>query len=464
MEKLITLSLFFIFSVYGITPENIFLNEETSIEKIFYLHNAQLQLPQAVPLAPSSTFDNLMLSTHTKIDPLFFVPPYLITSVKFWFEIYSLYDLEQVVIHDRDRHAIKYDALNFAGLHNSIINRFVRYDLQDQLVIERVKEIKVALPFVLTNPNNNPITAKLITDFSAQNIAIPKSKKERKTFINNLVENVRAQSGQKNSVHQALQNLSPFYPSILKIFETLEAPKELIAIPIVESSFNIQAISKASAIGPWQFIKQTGKSFLLINDREDGRLNPLLSTLAAIHLLKQNFKMLKSWEFAITAYNVGPDHVVRAKKLIPPEMHTLEHLFDKYNNPEIGFASQNYYSEFLAMVYVIFNRDVFFPDLAIDPKDTLNSTIFSPYLTLCSFVPNKTIKVLTGSNVSSSSEYAKNNNHLLFPDKSYPRGTIFFSRNSLTSKRFLKITDDQMKNIFPLKWNLLVSGKKCIKD
>ena len=351
MEKLIFFSFFILSSSFGLLPENIFLNEEVIVEKMFY--DEKLRKSPPAPISPSSHFLEILDVTKQKIDPAFQVPAYLISSVKFWFDIYSTYSPEQVVIHDRDLHQIIYDALNFTGLHDSVLNRFVRYDLQEQLVQDRIKEIKLAIPFYLTNPRTNPVSAKLATDLLRFNIAVPKTQKDKRQFVNSLIERVRAQSGQRDSVYSAIERMAPFYSTLSRLFFLMEAPRELLAIPFVESSFNTSAVSRASAIGPWQFIKQTGKSFLPISEREDGRLNPILSTIAGIHLLKQNFKMFRRWEFAITAYNVGPDHIIRAKKRIPVQQQTLEHLFDKYNNPQIGFASQNYFSEFFDRDYTL---------------------------------------------------------------------------------------------------------------
>ena len=88
-------------------------------------------------------------------------------------------------------------------------------------------------------------------------------------------------------------------------------PKEIFYLAMIESGFIIRAKSRAGAVGPWQFIKGTGKRFgLKINAYVDERLDPIRATQAAIRYLKSLHKVFNSWELAFAAYNSGESRVM----------------------------------------------------------------------------------------------------------------------------------------------------------
>lgn len=88
-------------------------------------------------------------------------------------------------------------------------------------------------------------------------------------------------------------------------------PKELFYLAMIESGFIIRAKSHAGAVGPWQFIKGTGKRFgLSINSYVDERLDPIRATQAAIRYLRSLHQVFNSWELAFAAYNSGESRVM----------------------------------------------------------------------------------------------------------------------------------------------------------
>ncbi len=90
-------------------------------------------------------------------------------------------------------------------------------------------------------------------------------------------------------------------------------PSELKYLSIIESGLNPRAVSRASAVGLWQFMSFTGKYFGLNNDWYiDDRMDPEKSTEAACRYLKQLHTMFGNWELALAAYNSGPGTVKRA--------------------------------------------------------------------------------------------------------------------------------------------------------
>jgi membrane-bound lytic murein transglycosylase D len=156
-------------------------------------------------------------------------------------------------------------------------------------------------------------------------------------------------------------------------------PRELVALPHVESSFNTRAYSKVGAAGMWQFMRSTGRRFLRIDNAIDERLDPYRSTEAAARFLEQNYIVLGSWPLALTAYNHGPGGMRRAKEQLGTS--DIVTIVRKYNSRSFGFASRNFYVAFLAALEIDSNPEKFFGRIRRDPADT------SIVLELPSFMP-----------------------------------------------------------------------------
>lgn len=107
---------------------------------------------------------------------------------------------------------------------------------------------------------------------------------------------------------------SPYLHFILDEIEAKEIPGELALLPIVESAFLPQAISKSKAAGLWQFMPATGRFFgLKQNWWYDGRRDIYTSTQAATTYLKQLSDVFNDdWFLALAAYNAGKGNIRKA--------------------------------------------------------------------------------------------------------------------------------------------------------
>jgi membrane-bound lytic murein transglycosylase D len=68
---------------------------------------------------------------------------------------------------------------------------------------------------------------------------------------------------------------------------------------------------------------------------------------------------------AITAYNHGREGMARAVAQVGSS--DLAEIIRKYQSPTFGFASKNFYAEFLAALEVVKERESHFPDLEYHP-------------------------------------------------------------------------------------------------
>jgi len=160
----------------------------------------------------------------------------------------------------------------------------------------------------------------------------------------------RAQRGLKEKTERALKISGQYLPKMEEIFTADGLPVALTRLPLVESSFNVDAYSKVGAAGMWQFIPSSARLYMRLDEAVDERRDPWTSTRAAARHLKEDYALLGDWPLAVTAYNHGRGGLAAGLRQVKGT--TLEDLIERWNGRRFGFASRNFYAEFLAAVDV----------------------------------------------------------------------------------------------------------------
>lgn len=117
----------------------------------------------------------------------------------------------------------------------------------------------------------------------------------------------------RNQVAFMLSAYNFYMPIFEEALDAYGLPLELKYLPIIESSLNPRAVSRAGASGLWQFMLTTGKMYgLESNSLVDERRDPIKATWAAARYLKELYNIYGDWNLVIAAYNCGPGTINKA--------------------------------------------------------------------------------------------------------------------------------------------------------
>lgn len=145
-----------------------------------------------------------------------------------------------------------------------------------------------------------------------------------------------------------------YRPKIRAALREAGLPEELSWLPLIESGFKVNALSRARALGLWQFIPSTGYKFGLTRDKYiDERLDPDKATEAAIAYLKELHQIFGDWTTVLAAYNCGEGRVLRVIR--EQNVNYLDNFWDLYER--LPYETARYVPRFLATLYIIENLD-----------------------------------------------------------------------------------------------------------
>ncbi|MCC6954471.1 MAG: lytic transglycosylase domain-containing protein [Deltaproteobacteria bacterium] len=288
------------------------------------------------------------------------VPSGLQPAVDFWLLIFTKYGKNQQVFHHREYPGIVYSVVDFSELMQRFGGReFERQ--RDQAVLEETVRIQATLRSMATGRKpQSPFERRLerlFTSVKAGSITRLYSEAA-------LTENIRTQTGIREKFADGVARSRRYSHAMERIFREAGLPPELSRLPHVESSFDYTAYSSVGAAGIWQFMRGTGKRYMKIDSIVDERRDPIISTRAAAHYLRHSYNIAQSWPLAVTSYNHGLAGIMRAAKEVGSK--DLPTIIRRYNGSSFGFASKNFYAEFLAAVEADRNWRVYFPSLRLE--------------------------------------------------------------------------------------------------
>ena len=143
-----------------------------------------------------------------------------------------------------------------------------------------------------------------------------------------------------------------YHGKIVKALKEAGLPEELSWLPLIESGFKVRALSRARALGLWQFIPSTGYKFGLKRDTwVDERLNPEKSTAAAIAYLQELHQIFGDWTTVLAGYNSGEGTVLRVIR--NQKINYLDNFWDLYER--LPRETARYVPRFLATLHILKN-------------------------------------------------------------------------------------------------------------
>ena len=212
------------------------------------------------------------------------------------------------------------------------------------------------------------ISKRILEIYASRNTVVNGSHNAIPMVLNRHVQaeiRLFTQGGEKSFFKQSLVRSGKYRPFILTKLEEAGMPEELSWLPLIESGFKVKALSKARALGLWQFIPSTGYKFgLKRNQYIDERIDPIKSTKAAIAYLQELHGIFGDWITALAAYNCGEGRVLRVIR--GQNINYLDNFWDLYE--KLPRETARYVPRFLAAVHIINNPDKY--DLGSVVPDT----------------------------------------------------------------------------------------------
>ena len=313
---------------------------------------------------------------HPAIDPdLFPVPESLEPAVEFWKKVFVTYTSDQVVLHDERHLDVIYSVVDMSDLRtlgSSELQidraRIKRVRAEISRVSRALRDLAAGRPVM-----NLPADLRSIP-MQMEHVAGGRSKYRRAAGM------VRGQRGLRNRFEEAIEISGMFMPGIERTLSEYGLPLEIRCLPFVESMFNYRARSKVGASGAWQFTASTGRAFLQMDEAVDARSDVLLAAVGAARKLRRDYESLEAWPLALTAYNHGAGGMARAVRRLGTR--DIAVVVEKYKSRTFGFASRNFYAEFIAAVISYVERESHFPNVEPFPEIRFEVALRDRYVAL----------------------------------------------------------------------------------
>ena len=295
---------------------------------------------------------------NLKCSRAFPCPPPIWPRVSFWIDVYSRWNSNDAILHDKEYPSRVYRVLagqNCGGRKESPAIKRQKDKIAKELrhLADRLEDGRS------TSSRRGRELLALFTNPSGMT-------------LRQAAGRIRCQSGNRDRFLKALDRYAVYGNLVRRTLERTGLPSDITYLPFVESLYNPAAYSRVGAAGLWQIMPGTAKGLgLKLTAALDERLDPELASEAAARYLGESHATLMAAAqkiqpgassiqvspFIITSYNYGVNGMRRAI-----ERHGPDYLMvlDRYRSPAFQVAVKNFYASFLAARHVAKNADRYF--------------------------------------------------------------------------------------------------------
>jgi len=279
-------------------------------------------------------------------DPFPAVPD-LRPQVDFWIDVFTRLKQNEVLLHDTRYPGLRYEVFALPGAVEDGLNRE-----QTDYLSARKERLAARLDTLQRKVDRGePLS------LTEQQLRQRLEEAGGPEAVHDAAQRLRSQRGLRERFLDGLRRSGRYMAQMRRIFSEQHLPADLALLPHVESSFNIDARSTAGAAGIWQFTRPTGRRYLHMSNALDERLDPIAATRAAADYLRSAHELLGDWALAITSYNHGTTGMLRAANQHGAD---FQRIVREYDSDTFGFASRNFYTEFLAVREIVDNPQLYF--------------------------------------------------------------------------------------------------------
>lgn len=212
------------------------------------------------------------------------------------------------------------------------------------------------------------ISKRILEIYASRNIVVNGTHNAIPIVINRHVQaeiDRFTKGGERQFFIESMKRSGRYRARIEDALKDAGLPEELSWLPLIESGFKTNALSRSRALGLWQFIPSTGYKFgLHRNKLVDERMDPAKSTRAAIDYLKELHSMFGDWSTVLAAYNCGEGRVLRVIR--SQNINYLDNFWDLYE--KLPRETARYVPRFLATLHVLNHLDTYgMEQVVVDP-------------------------------------------------------------------------------------------------
>jgi len=195
--------------------------------------------------------------------------------------------------------------------------------------------------------------AKRIQTIHASRVSLPKENHKTIPLVENkyvLQEINSFQTRERRTFEEAFERSGLYREMIVQEFRQAGIPEELSWLPMIESSFKVRALSRARALGLWQFISSRASLYDLKQDRYiDERMDALKETRAAARYLSDLHGLFGDWTTALAGYNCGEFRVQRV--ISNQQIDYLDNFWDLF--AQLPYETARFVPRFIAALMII---------------------------------------------------------------------------------------------------------------